>query len=44
MEYPLKKFIDREHVKGLENCEVIKYEILKKFMTKFVHKKNIRSN
>ena len=27
MKYPLENLVDREKVKGLENCEVVKFEI-----------------
>jgi broad specificity phosphatase PhoE len=27
MKYPLENLVDREKIKGLENCEVVKYEI-----------------
>lgn len=27
MKYPLEKLVDREKIKGLENCEVVEFEI-----------------
>lgn len=27
LKYPLENLVDREKIKGLENCEVIKFEI-----------------